>query len=91
MLYCDRSDQIVTWQSEEIHIPYISPKDNRWHNYYPDFVITTIDNRKIMVEIKPEQQWKWDINKAKWDSAKKFCKENNYEFVVLGKKGLYGR
>ena len=37
MLYCDRCESIKKWSSESIHIPYISPKDNRTHNYYPDF------------------------------------------------------
>jgi len=29
MLYCDKSDQIIRWSSEELHIPYLSPKDNQ--------------------------------------------------------------
>ena len=42
MIYCDRSESILEWDSESIHIPYVSPKDNRWHNYYPD-----LGNRKL--------------------------------------------
>ena len=91
MLYCDRSDQIVKWSSEEHHIPYISPKDNKYHNYYPDFMIETYNGRKIMVEIKPEYQWFWDINRAKWTTAREWCEANGYEFQVLGKVQLYGR
>jgi len=91
MLYCDRSNQVAQWSSEELHVPYISPKDNRYHNYYPDFVLIMNDSRRIMVEIKPEHQWQWDINKSKWESARQYCDENNMEFIVLGKKDLYGR
>jgi hypothetical protein len=91
MLYCDRSDQIVSWSSEELHIPYVSPKDDRWHNYYPDFLVEARDGRTIMVEIKPQFQWKWDINKAKWESARQLCKTNGWQFMVLGKKELYGK
>lgn len=91
MLYCDRSDQVTTWSSEELHITYVSPKDNKWHNYYPDFLIEASDGRTIMVEIKPQHQWKWAVNQAKWDSAKEFCEANNWQFVVLGQKELYGR
>ena len=37
--FCDESDHIVTWASEEFSIPYISPLDNKRHRYYPDFLI----------------------------------------------------
>lgn len=91
MLYCDKSDQIVKWSSEELHIPYVSPKDNKWHNYYPDFLVEANDGRTIMVEIKPKYQWKWSVNKAKWNAAKELCKTHGWEFVVLGHEELYGK
>ena len=57
MLYCDRSKNILEWDSESIHIPYISPKDNRWHNYYPDFYVKYMNksNHEVtaLIEIKP--------------------------------------
>ena len=89
MLYCDRSPKILKWSSEELHIPYISPKDNKYHNYYPDFVIETHDGRTIVVEIKPWYQRKYKVNVAKWDSAKEYCDQNGYEFVVLTEKELF--
>lgn len=89
MLYCDRSPKIKKWSSEELHIPYISPKDNKWHNYYPDFVIETYDNRTIVVEIKPHYQKKYAVNKAKWQYAEEYCKEHNYEFKVLTERELF--
>ena len=71
MLYCDKSVNILEWDSESIHIPYISPKDNRWHNYYPDFYIKYMDKNNVevtaLIEIKPYFQKKWDVNVAKWD------------------------
>jgi len=88
MLYCDRSDQIVTWSSEELHIPYVGP-DEKWHNYYPDFVVETSDGRTIVVEIKPGFQRGYKVNKAKWDTARKYCKGHGYEFRVLTEKELF--
>ena len=88
MLYCDRSDQIIQWSSEELHISYVGP-DDKWHNYYPDFVVETVDGRTIVVEIKPGFQKKWKINLAKWYYAKMFCKANDYEFKVLTEKDLF--
>lgn len=89
MLYCDRSNQISTWSSEELHIPYRF--EDKWHNYYPDFLVETDGGKMILVEIKPEHQWNWYINKAKWKAAEQYCDFHGYTFKVLGKKQLYGR
>ena len=92
MLYCDRCESIKKWSSESIHIPYISPKDNKVHNYYPDFYVEYVDkkggNRKCVIEIKPFWQCKWAVNKAKWDAARIWCR-GRYEFKVLTEKELY--
>ena len=60
MIYCDENTNILKWSSEEIVIPYRSPKDNKMHRYYPDFWIQ-IRNSKgikeaILIEIKPKAQ-----------------------------------
>lgn len=93
MLYCDRSPNILTWSSEELHIPYVSPTDDKWHNYYPDFQISYLDKngdlREALIEIKPHYQRKWNVNKAKWAAAEEYCKQNNLEFKVLTEKELF--
>ena len=59
-MWADRKDNVVSWASEEINIPYISPKDNRVHKYYPDFHIKVKEsNNRIktyVVEVKPKKQ-----------------------------------
>ena len=59
-MWADRKDNVVSWASEEINIPYISPKDNRVHMYYPDFLIKVKEsNNRIktyVVEVKPKKQ-----------------------------------
>lgn len=93
MIYCDRSENILEWDSESIHIPYISPKDDKWHNYYPDFYIKYKDKyNKIItaiIEIKPYHQKKLVVNIAKWEACKKYCSNNNYEFKVLTERELF--
>jgi len=89
MLYCDRSPNIFKWSSEEVHIPYIAPKDNKWHNYYPDFMVNTRDGRIILVEIKPYYQKSFKVNKAKWAAAEDYCKKHGYEFKVMTEKELF--
>ena len=58
-MWADRKDNVVSWASEEINIPYISPKDNRVHKYYPDFLIKVKEsNNRIktyVVEVKPKK------------------------------------
>ena len=58
--WCDRKDNVISWASEEISIPYVSPKDNRVHKYYPDFLIKVKEsNNRIktyVVEVKPKKQ-----------------------------------
>ena len=58
--WCDKNKNIVSWASEEISIPYVSPKDNRVHRYYPDFLIKVKEtSNKIetyVVEVKTKKQ-----------------------------------
>ena len=89
MLYCDRSPNILRWSSEEMHIPYYFEEDGKWHNYYPDFVVDTLDGRTIVVEIKPHYQRGHKKNKAKWKTAREYCKEHGYEFKVMTEKELF--
>ena len=37
--YCDLTENIISWASEEISIPYMSPVDKRPHKYFPDFLM----------------------------------------------------
>lgn len=57
----DRSD-VMSWSSEEIIIPYVSPIDNRYHRYFPDFYVETVgrdgERRIMLLEVKPLAQTK---------------------------------
>lgn len=58
--WCDHNENILRWASEEFSIPYISPKDNRVHRYYPDYLIEVREKtgkiKKYIVEVKPKKQ-----------------------------------
>ena len=62
MVYCDYTDAILEWGSEEIIIPYRSPWDGRIHRYFPDFYIKVRQSngmiKKFIVEVKPKIQTK---------------------------------
>ena len=69
MGHLDRHDKVVVWSSEEIRIPYRSPMDNRIHTYYPDFLVTKLnENGKketMLIEIKPSKQTTEPKNQSK--------------------------
>jgi hypothetical protein len=60
MKWCDLSENILEYGSEEFWIPYLSPVDNRVHRYFPDFIIKVKENsgqiKTYIVEVKPEKQ-----------------------------------
>jgi hypothetical protein len=60
MDWLDKNDSIISWASEELIIPYKSPIDNRFHRYFPDFLVkvkTKSDTIKTMLlEVKPKRQ-----------------------------------
>lgn len=62
MRYCDLNENVLEWGSEEISIPYVSPKDNRIHRYFPDFYIKIKKRdgsiQKSLIEVKPLKQTK---------------------------------
>jgi len=62
MQYCDLTESVNSWKSEEFFIPYRSPMDNRYHRYFPDFFVKYKDKdgntRTLVVEIKPAKDLK---------------------------------
>lgn len=102
--WCDLNHFIVNWSSEEIAIPYLSPKDNKLHRYFVDAMIKVKDkDNKIkvyLVEIKPFKQTippkrrsmnevlTWGINNAKWNAAKMLCEKQGWEFKIFTEKEL---
>jgi hypothetical protein len=61
-VWCDYTDTVLLWSSEEYVIPYISPLDSKTHRYFPDFYVKIRNaNGKIeewIVEVKPAAQTK---------------------------------
>jgi len=78
MRYCDLNPDILFWASEELPVRYYSPLDNKWHRYFPDFIIKTVNNEKFMIEIKPSRQ----VGKPKTPKKKtKSYMRENFEYI----------
>jgi len=60
---------VIEWRSEEIAIPYVSPVDNRYHRYFPDFIVKVRrpdgSTKTMMLEVKPKAQTKEPTKKKK--------------------------
>ena len=60
MVFCDTNESIIRWGSEEVVVPYRSPKDNKMHRYFVDFIIEARKKDGFMevslIEIKPKKQ-----------------------------------
>ena len=58
MDWLDRNPDIISWASEELVIPYISPVDNRQHRYFPDFLVKMKTRegktKTVLIEVKPK-------------------------------------
>lgn len=76
MIFCDRSDNILKWSSEEIAIPYYFHIDKKMHKYYVDFIIQVKEKdnqvKTYLVEIKPLAQTSKPIRKK---TTKKYLRE----------------
>jgi len=58
MRFLDGSDDIINWSSEPFPIRYVSPIDNNYHRYFPDFFVKMWNGKRYVVEIKPFKETK---------------------------------
>ena len=69
MTFCDNTENIIKWASEELPIPYISPVDKKYHRYFVDFIIEVKEKngtvQTYLVEIKPHRKCSEPVKKKK--------------------------
>lgn len=67
MVYLEESPNVVSWNSEEIVVPYYSPFDGKMHRYFVDFFVRIKDasgqTKELLIEIKPEKQCSAPVKK----------------------------
>lgn len=52
----DENPNVVAWGAEPFALPYLSPKDNKVHRYFPDILVVANNNGEeitTLIEIKP--------------------------------------
>lgn len=113
--FLDENQYILAWESEPFGIPYMKPtiingkQTFKKANYFPDVYVEFVDDkgneRRQMVEIKPQKQTRKSrakktivklqenhtlaINQAKWTAAKQWCDANGIEFVIATEKSIF--
>lgn len=91
MHYCDRTEEVLRWGSENFYIPYtMETKDKNGfrkvsnHRYFPDFYMEVKDEsmplgyKKIVVEVKPHHETIRPV------APKKFTTKSarNFEYAI---------
>ena len=100
--WCEASDKVVRWNSEDVVIPYICETDKKPHRYHIDLCIEWADGTTVLVEIKPASQTTLEmagksmgkkkqvvINMAKWEAARAYAKQHKIRFRVVSEEQLF--
>jgi len=104
MEWLDISPLVKFWNSEDVVIPYVFPKEsNNVHRYFVDFYVELINGSKFLLEVKPAKyqsiesfnkeksekvKYEYLKNLAKWTYAKQYAKLNKMKFCILEEKHI---
>ncbi len=75
----DSAPRIAWFCEQPVAIGYTF--DGRERTYYPDFLITTDDDRCVLVEVKPQIEMAMAINLAKTAAARAFCAHHGWGYL----------
>lgn len=59
--FCDNNQNVLTWGSENVIVPYVSPLDGKVHRYFVDNYVVIKEGdivKRYLIEIKPYKQTK---------------------------------
>jgi hypothetical protein len=60
----------------------------RWR-YFPDFLISTKDGNKILIEVKPSNRLEDEENLIKFKVGELYCEQKGWTFMVMSDRDLY--
>ena len=87
--FLDNNDDVIAFGSEHDRtvIPYISPIDNAYHRYYPDFIVTVKGsngkNKTMLIEVKPYKETQPPrMGKAKTAKSRRNFRNAKKTYVV---------
>lgn len=59
MYFLDNNPSVISWASEAVNVPYLSPKDGKIHRYFIDFYVevkTRNGIKRLLIEVKPKKK-----------------------------------
>lgn len=77
---------VNSYDVEPFEIPYIH--QGKAHKYTPDIIVSYVDGRKEIIEIKPASQTLMQKNQDKWYACQEACKARGWDFVVITEQGI---
>jgi len=105
MMFLDSNDNVISWASEPVRIPYRNPLTGKMTMYVPDFIVTYRGPKETvraeLIEIKPKKQSLVEskmkdrdkaivaVNYAKWASAQQWAKQNGLTFRVITEDDIF--
>jgi hypothetical protein len=86
--YMDNNPNVLSWSSESVVVPYMSPADGKMHRYFVDLVakLKSKDGtiKKLLIEVKPEKQTKPPTESP--NKKQKTILYERYQFAVNSAK-----
>lgn len=87
--YLDSDPTVTEFSYEQLNIAYLSnKKTGRIRHYIPDFMVTYIDGRVVLVEIKPLRRILNPTNVKKFAAAKEWAILHDVQFQILTEREL---
>jgi len=77
----DADGFVKNWKKDSLRIPYSFEGKN--FTYFPDFLVEKTDGSRELVEVKPQYMLNNAKNRAKYEAAKLWAKNNNANFKVI--------
>ena len=82
--WCDLTDTVLSWSSENISIPYYDPVKQKYRRYYPDFWIKITDKAdrilKYVIEVKPDRETRPPLKRGR--KSKKTQRMQELTFIT---------
>lgn len=84
--YLDWRSDILKFEKDKVRIWY--PFRGKQRVYVIDFLITYSDKKQELVEVKPKERIKEEINQAKFKAAESWCLDKSINFIVVTQNEL---
>ncbi len=82
--FLDANVEVLTFEYEKLKIPYISNiKTGKVRNYIPDILVSYVDGKKHLVEIKPKKRLDQVTVKKKLAAATIWCSAHGVTLEII--------